>query len=326
MPIGVWQWLLHPTAGGWAGQPCGNPGQGTLAFGRAPDGLCSSSRLPFQPYITQMSPYPPSPTFPPQDVSQTAATLGVVPMSTAGNWPGTPSHHRQQEYHLARYETSTPLLKWAEEQVLRKSQGDGSFEDAINAFIFALRDTPLKDGRATIMVPSDLVRSVCDMVSWIKISQASVVYVHGVELGSGLATSRPLPEAVTWEIKNQAITSVGPSERVALSALDELRLKKIGAERLSVWACLWQMILIYRKLMAAYAKMPSGQACLAGAVITIEEIHRLLLVKYATYFGSSSPIYHKSGSKTTLELIAGDTRLRTAWEDILRRRMQFCKS
>ncbi|KAJ4416498.1 hypothetical protein N0V82_006693 [Gnomoniopsis sp. IMI 355080] len=158
--------------------------------------------------------------------------------------------------------------------------------------------------------------------------QAPVIYFQGVDLGSGLPTSRPLPDTVTWELKSQATTSVGLSERVALLTLDELSLQKIGAERLSLWACLWQMILIYRKVMATYAKMhppacDSGHACLAGAATTFEEIHRLLLVKYATYFGSSSPIYHKRGHKSTLEIIAGDTRLRTAWEDVMRRRTAF---
>lgn len=331
MLIGVW--LLNPIGGGWLGWPVSSPVQVTVAFEQTLGQQFSDLDLDIQPYITELNVYPPAGSNRGFDLSPAAATFGVVPMSTAGNWPGILSLPRHQEYHLASFGPPERLLIWAEKQVLGESQSGRSFENAINAFIFALRDTSLEQGQATIVVPPNLVRSVCNMISWIRIWQAPVIYVHGVDLGSGLPMSHPLPETVTWELRSQAATAMSQSERTALSVLDGLPMQrqKIQADKLSVWACLWQMILIYRKVKVIYAERyrpecNAGQAHLAAVTNAVEEMHRLLLVKHAAYFGSSSPIYHKIKDQPTRRMIEGDRRLLTAWDHVLQRRTEFCKS
>lgn len=302
-----------------------------MAFEQVLDERSSLLDLDLQPYVTGMQAF----SYPPADnnyeASPPIATLGVVPMSTAGNWPGATSRLQQQEYHLASYEPSDRLLMWAEKQILSESQRGGSFEDAINAFIFALRDTPLQEGRATITVPANLVRSVCDMVSWIRIWRAPVIHIHGAAWGSGLPRVDPLPEPVIWELKSQATTAMRRSEDTALGTLDEMLKETNRVEKLSMWACLWQLKFIYQKAQdpCIEDRLPicdPGRACLDSVAMTVRQIHRLLLVKYAAYFGSSSPIYHKSNQKSTIDLIAEDPRLRTAWEAVVQRRPEFCKS
>lgn len=324
-------WLLDPTGGGWSGQPSGNLVKVIVAFEEALDEGSSRLNLDLQPYVAGLQAYSYLPIDNNYEASPPAATFGMVPMSTAGNWPGASLRLQQQEYHLASYGPSDELLMWAENQVLSESQRGGSFEDAINAFIFALRDTPLQDGRATIMVPANLVRSVCDMVSWIRIWQAPVIYVHGAALGSGLPTVHPLPESVTWELKSQATTAMRRSEHTVLGTLDEMLKETSRVEKLSMWVCLWQLILIYRKAQDTYteAHLPicdPGRACLDSAATTVKQLYRLLLVKYASYFCSSSPIHHKSNQKPTMDLVAEDPRLRTAWEAVVQRCPEFCKS
>ncbi|KAJ4394649.1 hypothetical protein N0V93_003868 [Gnomoniopsis smithogilvyi] len=321
-------WLLSPNGVGWPGQPCGSPVQATVAFDKTLEKESSNLDLALQLYLSELKPYPFPWTDRSHQVSPAAATCGVVPMSTAGNWPGILSQPRSQEYHLASFGPPGRLLMWAERQVLSESRSGGSFEDAINEFIFALRDTPLKEGHNTIKVPSKLVGGVCDLVSWIRIWQAPVIHVYGIDRKFSLPASQQLPETVTWELKSQAATAMVLSERVALSELDDLHRRRNEKEKLAVWACLWQMILIYRKAKAIYVETyrpecHSGKICLAATEKAVEEIHRLLLVKYAAYFGSSSPIYQRSKQQSTWSMIEGDNRLRTAWNNIIHRRTVY---
>lgn len=301
-----------------------------MAFEQDLDEHSSHLELDLQPYVTGLNAF----SWPPADnvyeASPPVTTFGVVPMSTAGNWPGT-SLLQQPEYHLASYGASGDLLMWAEKQLLNESQKGESFEDAITAFIFALRDTPLQNGRATITGPANLVRSVCDMVSWMRIWQASNIYVHGVDVESGLPTVHPLPETTTWELKSQAITAVKLSEHTALFTLDEMLKETNRVEKLPMWACLRQLLLIYRKLHFVYTEIDRppcdpGRACLSSTAMTVKQIYHLLLVKYAAYFDSSSPIYPKKDQEPTIDLLAGDARIQTAWENVMQRRQGFCES
>lgn len=321
--------MLDPTGGGWPGPPCGTLVKVTVAFEQVLDEHSPRLDLDLQPYVAGLHAY----SWPSVDnvyePSPPATTVGVVPMSTAGNWPGTSSLLQQPEYHLASYDGSSgDLLMWAEKQLLNESRRGETFEDAITAFIFALRDTPLQNGRATITVPANLVRSVCDMVSWVRIWQASNIHVHGIDLESGLPTVHPLPETIDWELKSQAITAVKPSEHTALFTLDKMLKETNKVEKLPMWACLWQLLLIYRKLHFVYTEIDRppcnpGRACLSSTAMTIEQIYRILLVKYAAYFDSSSPIYPKKDQEPTADLIAGDPWLQTAWQDVMHRRQQF---
>lgn len=313
--------------------------QVTVAFGTSRGGGSSCLELAIEPYVAAFNAYPPSLTSRDYGVSPPTAIPGLMPVFTAVNWPSTLSIplRERREYRLSQgsygLELADQLRAWAEGQLWSEVQSSESFEDAIIAFLWQLRDTSISDGRATIMVPTNLVRKVCDMVSWIRIWQASVIQVHGVDLGFGFQASQPLPESVTWELKSQAVTAINLSEREALSELDKLPPKnnKEWKSSAGIWACLWQMILIYRRLITIYVKMHDsvcspGQAHLATTVRTVEQIHRLLLIKHATYFGSSSIIYHEPGQKSTSELHAGDVPLQRAWENIMHRRPGFCKS
>lgn len=299
-----------------------------MAFEQVLDESSSSLVLELQPFVAGLHAY----SWPSEDnvyePSPPATTFGVVPMSTAGNWPGTSSLPQQPEYHLASYGSSGDLLMWAEKQILNESWRGESFEDAITAFIFALRDTPLQNGQATITVPANLVRSVCDMVSWMRIWQASNIHVHG--LGFGLPTVHPLPQTVTWELKSQAITAVKRSEHTALFTLDEMLKETNRVEKLPMLACLWQLLLIYRKVHFMYTEVDRppcnpGRAFLSSTALIVKQIYRLLLVKYAAYFASSSPVYPKKDQEPTVDLIAGDARLQTAWQDVIHRRQEFCE-
>lgn len=302
-----------------------------MAFERFLDEHSSRLDLDLQPYVAGLH----ASSWPSEDnvyePSPPATTFGVVPMSTAGNWPGTSSLMQQPEYHLASYGSSGDLLLWAEKQVLNESQRGESFEDAITAFIFTLRDTRLQNGRATITVPANLVRSVCDMVSWMRIWQATNIHVHGFELGTGLPTVQPLPETIVWELRSQAITAVQSSERTALFTLDEMLKETNRVEKLPMLACLWQLLLIYRKVHFMYTEVDRppcnpGRAYLSSTAMTVKQRYRLLLVKYAAYFDSSSPIFPKKDQEPTIDLLAGDVRLQTAWENVMQRRQGFCES
>lgn len=332
-------WYLDPSGGGWFEnhwRPHGSPVQITVAFEPGLHGLSSGLELALQPYVAAINAYRPSQTAHSYEASLPAATFGVVPMSTAGNWDGAPPRPQQKKYHLASYDPplSDRLLAWAQRQLCSESQSGATFEDAISTFVFALRDSPqaLAQGRAVITVPTDLVRSVCDMISWVRLWHAPAIHVRGVDLGSRLQPSSQLPETVTWELKSQAVTALALCERTALGTMDHLPHQATPGVKLSVWACLWQMILIYRKLLTTYTEpyrsvWDAGQPHPAAPVVaTIEQLHRLLLVKYAAYFGSSSPIYHKPKQQSTWELLAGDLRLQRAWGDVVHRRTDFCKS
>lgn len=301
-----------------------------MAFERVLDGHSSYLDLDLQPYVTGLHAYASSPVDNVYEASPPVTTFSVVPLSTAGGRPGT-SSLQQLGYRLGSYAAPNQLLMWAEKQLLNESRRGESFENAITAFIFALRDTPLQNGRATITVPANLVRSVCDMVSWMRIWQASDIHVHGFDLGSGLPTAQPLPETIAWELKSQAVTAIQPREHTALFTLDEMLRETNRVEKLPMWACLWQLLLIYRKLWLLYTEIDrppcdQGRASLSSTAMTVKQAYRFLLVKYAAYFDASSPIFPKRNQKPTIDLIVGDVRLQTAWENVMHRRQQFCES
>lgn len=320
-------------------QPYGDPVQVTVGFDRVLDQQSPTLGLLLQPHIAHLDARWYSPAFSEYYTSPPASTFGTVPMSTAGNWPGVAPHTAQQEYHLSSFgpDLAEKLLDWGTAQLWKETQSNGGFETALNSFVLALGDTPLARARAKTaeLVPRSLVRSVGGMISWFRIWHASVIHIHRLGPDSrGIVlpqTPQPLPAIVLWELKSQAVAAICPCQATALSELDGLLLSGIRGMEVSVWACLWQMIIICRKLIAEYAEMnhlacEAGRFHLAATVKTIEKLHRFLLVKFAAYFDSSSPICQKCEQPSTSELLAGDTRLQRAWDEIMRHRKRFCKS
>lgn len=60
-----------------------------------------------------------------------------------------------------------------------------------------------------------------------------------------------------------------------------------------------------------------------AALLVVINLHRLLLIRYAAYFGSSSPIHPKPGQPTTQELLKGNDGLLRAWNRVLILRKEF---
>lgn len=339
------------------------------------------------------------------------ATLGTVPMSTNGNWPGTsPNSHYytsdQTRYFLAP-QTQPPtavLLRWIEPQISWEQAFAGfSFEAAIQNFVFALRDRPLplppdigpigagggggrggrgkkgggrkRSGSSADRLPAALrlLRNVCELSCWERLWRAPALYY--VQQGR-------LPATVLRELKDVASAALGSCERRVMAELDELLVTGIKGIEVPVLACLWQIILIYRRLIRAYSERlrepaawaagwdagklclffpaplvalrvhdlsqlhmflvlvehrsrsvltdffsaSEGQQCLSGALSTVTHLYRLILVKYAAYFGSSSPIFPRPRHRSTSDLLAGNERLQRAWDHVRACREGFCTS
>lgn len=57
----------------------------------------------------------------------------------------------------------------------------------------------------------------------------------------------------------------------------------------------------------------------------VDDIYKMLVIKHNAYFGATSPIFPERGQPPTTELLEGDERLRTQWDNVLLRRKEFCE-
>lgn len=304
-------WLAEPDGDptiGNARQPTGNPSQAVVTFHHPNTAGPPCLILIVQPYVEKATTewfappnwgysYPPSST-----------TFGIVPMSTNGNWPGIwsslgelqplgpslynfPQGSDIQHCLVPQVGLSTQqLLIWAEGQVLQESARQTSFEAAIQALAFALRDGLLSShdnnnnnssnnsrnnrtggagqggshrstSTSARTKPSllDLLRNVCEMTCWIWIWRARSLYVSGVAavggIGGGIVGPPPpqvLSTTALSELKTLALASLVQCERLVLSGLDAFGPSIKGME-VSVWACLLQTIFSYRQMIATYS-------------------------------------------------------------------------
>lgn len=168
------------------------------------------------------------------------------------------------------------LLGWAERQLsgeLRDKMAP-DFESAIFSFLLVYRDSPLElqgcsssssSGKKKALAcvdPTNLVRKICEMRCWYLIWQTSKLYAYTQGDASGLDARKDkysrLPPTTLWELRKITAEALIACEKEILLELDEL---SDGARliELPLWACMWQMILIYRQLVAGYSKLARSQ-------------------------------------------------------------------
>ncbi|KAK2610483.1 hypothetical protein N8I77_003910 [Diaporthe amygdali] len=242
---------------------------------------------------------------------------------------------------------SGTLLTWAERQLSKELDVKKApdFEAAILSFLLAYRDSPmdLSDVSYNIGKKSsafvdakNLIRKTCEMRCWYRIWQTSALYYQADGGGSATGNNihQPMPVAALFELKKIAANALIACEKHILSELDEW---PPGVDRLTelpLWACLWQMILIYKQLVAGYSNLARSHPVNSiygvnpgfnevSALSVVQHLYRLLIVKYNAYFGSTSPIYPRKGQPSTSELLAGDKHLKREWDNVLMRRKEF---
>ncbi|KAL1883163.1 hypothetical protein Daus18300_000221 [Diaporthe australafricana] len=167
------------------------------------------------------------------------------------------------------------LLVWAERQLSKEldAKKTPGFEAAILSFLLAYRDSPVNLSGASSAIgnkkapaftdPKRLVRKTCEMRCWYRIWQTSILYSCAHEEGS-TASSRneahtELPAAALRELKKLATNALIACEKEILLELDELSPSMAPLIELSHWACIWQVILIYRQLVAGYSNLARRQ-------------------------------------------------------------------
>lgn len=269
------------------------------------------------------------------------ARFGVLPMTASGNWlgtfgsPWTPGSLVVNEPEPAADE----LPVWAERQlsIELESYKGTSFPAAVGALLLAYRDTCLpapgpapasgkKRKQASVVNTRALVGKVLEMQCRFRMWRDPTRYCRAQgRQAAGMSNGT-------------AITALIDCEENILRDLDDLDTKLTLEDELPVWACLWQMILTYRDLIGMYSGAGHGSSSSANlgfntgmgdvptALATVEHIHRLLVIKHAAYVGSSSPIFHKRGQVETGQLLAGDERLQSEWENVLLQRKEFYRT
>lgn len=236
--------------------------------------------LTLQPYAVNARPFTsPSGYYSPQEYTG----FSRAPMPTVSSWPGMQLAPKPMvcaclvpgQEHLSRN-----LLLWAERQLLRElyDKKTPDFEAAILSFLLVYRDSPLDlNGAASssgkkklpaCIDPKTLVRKVCEMRCWYLIWQTSKLYefAHGGALNGG---SHPndhsqLPPTVIWELRKIATEALIACEKDILLELDELSPDGARLIELPLWACIWQMILIYKQMVSGYSNLARNQ--LVGSV------------------------------------------------------------
>lgn len=166
------------------------------------------------------------------------------------------------------------LLGWADRFLLQQVDQKKApyFEAAIISFLLACKDSSLDLGgsgassrkkKALAHVDSkNLVRKVCEMRSWYSIWQTSQLYVYtdgGAPDENNNSHSR-LPPTALWELRKIVTEALIECEKEVLMELDELSPDEAQILSLPLWACIWQMIFIYRQLFAGYSKLNHKQA------------------------------------------------------------------
>ncbi|POS73681.1 hypothetical protein DHEL01_v207924 [Diaporthe helianthi] len=246
------------------------------------------------------------------------------------------------------------LLEWAEKQLsggLRDRKAP-DFESAILSFLLVYRDSPPESQRSSPSLssrkkkapacvdPKNLVRRICEMRCWYLIWQTSKMYAHTHRGapdpdGRNEELSR-LPPTALWELRKITTEGLIACEKEILLGLDELSQDGARLIELPLWACMWQMILIYRRVVAACSNLARGQLLSSvdsgtagpnetSVLPVVEHLYRLLILKYNAYFGSTSPTYPKKGQPPTTELLAGDEQLKRAWDNVSVCRKEFCE-
>lgn len=233
--------------------------------------------LTLQRYVVNARPftsatgYFPSPAY---------AGFSGAPMSALSSWSGTQlASNPVVGVCLASGQEPLPpdLLVWAERQLLRdlyyKQTPD--FEAAILSFLLAYRDTNLdlhgassgsgKKKKPTCIDPRTLVRKVCEMRCWYLIWQTSKLYTctnGGAPSANANAHTNgysQLQPTVILELREKATEALIACEKEILLELDELSPDGARHIELPLWACIWQMILIYRQLVSGYSKLAHSQ-------------------------------------------------------------------
>lgn len=326
--------------------------------------------LTLQPYIINARPSTPATGYYPFPAY---AAFGSASMSMLGSWHGMQlAPNPAIGSCLAPGQENLPrdLLGWAERQLSRQlfHKQAPDFESAILAFLLVYRDSPLdlhggssSSGKklTPCVNPKDLVRKICEMRCWYMIWHTSKLYAHT----PGGAADSQLPPTVIWELRKIATDALIACEKEILLELDELPPDGARLIELPLWACIWQVILIYRQLVSGYCNLarsqPAGSAsggstgesqphvirsgsigrgdCLldladrlpgfheVSVLTVVKHLYRLLVIKYSAYFGSTSPIFPKKGQPPTAELLRGDEGLRREWDNVLQRRKEFCE-
>lgn len=68
-----------------------------------------------------------------------------------------------------------------------------------------------------------------------------------------------LPPTVILELREKATEALIACEKEILLELDELSPDGARHIELPLWACIWQMIIIYRQLVSGYSKLTHSQ-------------------------------------------------------------------
>lgn len=165
------------------------------------------------------------------------------------------------------------LLGWAERQLSGElyDREAPDFESAILSFLLVYRDSTLglqgsssssssgKKKTLACVDPKHLVRKICEMRCWYLIWQTSKLYTytHGGapnpgEHGDQHSTLSP---TALWELRKITTERLISCEKEILLELDELSPDGARVIELPLWACIWQMILIYRQLVAGYSNL-----------------------------------------------------------------------
>lgn len=245
-------------------QLCGIPYPVLVKFDHAEDspGLA----LTLQPYVVNARPV----AFTTGDSSQPLYASGpsfqLMPNTVMGLCLA------QGQDHLPR-----DLLGWAEKQLSGEVRDKKApdFESAILSFLLVYRgslselqgssssSSSGKKNAPACVDPKNLVRKICEMRCWYLIWQTSKLYAytHGSALDPDERSGkRPrLPPMLLWELKKITADGLVACEKEILLELDELSPDGARLIELPLWACMWQMILIYRQLVAGYSNLARSQ-------------------------------------------------------------------
>lgn len=222
--------------------------------------------LTLQPYIINARPSTPTTGYYPLPAY---AAVGSASMSTLGSWPGIQLAPSPAIWScLAPGQENLPrdLLGWAERQLSRElcDKQAPDFESAILSFLLIYRDSPLDLHAASscsgkkltpCVDPKHLVRKICEMRCWYMIWHTSKLYAHA----PGWAADAQLSPTVIWELRKIATGALIACEKEILLELDELPPDGARLIELPLWACIWQVILIYRQLVSGYWNLSRSQ-------------------------------------------------------------------
>ncbi|PSS03686.1 hypothetical protein BD289DRAFT_158176 [Coniella lustricola] len=302
--------------------------------------------------------YPPhsTPTFaavPPSTTNKYFGASTALPYFGPPSWDGMGLNYSGS---LASYKLDPRclplqchLFRWANMQVACEFKRREDFETAIGALVFSLQKLPRpapppptnarqrkRSNAQPMFSPQSLVNNVCQVMCWFRIWQAEHLYVKN-NMSFGLAPNYPtgneqghgqddLLVGVLSELKRQAIGYLADAHRHVLKDLDTINTVK-GSE-LEVLVCLWQMMLIYRQVIAIYSAVArsrnhAGPRNVAMALKIFGHLNLILCIKYGAYFRHTSPHFPPRGQPSTAEVLRTQPHLKAAWEDVVKQRRNF---